>query len=72
VGSVLPDELRRIRQELKLDYGAIDYFMVGEDAFAIDANKTVTMTDSWIARFPSIARHAEEVTERLIAYVREG
>lgn len=68
----VPDEIRRIRRELKLDYGAIDYFMVDDDAFAIDANKTVTMTDSWIARFPSIARHAEEVTERLVAFVREG
>lgn len=65
----VPDEVRRVRNDLHLDFGAIDYFVMDDDGFVIDANKTVTMTDSWIARFPAIARHADDVTARLIDFV---
>ena len=66
----VPDEVTEVRRALNLDFGAIDYFVVGDDAFVVDANKTVGVTPSWMARFPVVARHVELATERLIELVR--
>lgn len=68
----VPEAIRDLRRDLKLDYGAIDYFMVDGEAFPIDANKTVTTTDSWVATWPAVARHVEEVTDRLVEFARRG
>jgi hypothetical protein len=69
VASV-PAEVSQVRRALNLDFGAIDYFVVGDEVFVVDANKTVGITPSWIARFPVVARHVESATERLIDLVR--
>lgn len=66
----VPDEVRRVRRDLHLDYGAIEYFVVGDDCFVIDANKTVTQPDAWIARFPATAGFIDEITCRLIEFVK--
>jgi hypothetical protein len=68
-GSV-PNEVAEVRRALKLDFGAIDYFVIGNEAFVIDANKTVGITPAWVARFPAVARHVDLATERLIDFVR--
>jgi len=68
----VPAAIRNLRADLQLDYGAIDYFMVDGEAIPIDANKTVTETASWVANVPSIARHMDELTDRLIEFVRRG
>lgn len=68
----IPPAIQELRKELGLDYGSIDYFMVRDEAIPIDANKTVTFTDSWIDRWPALAHHLKEVTDRLIEFVRTG
>ena len=68
----IPDEVRRIRQVLNLDFGAIEYFVVDGDCFVIDANKTVTQPDAWIDRFPPSGRFIDDSTQRLIAFVEAG
>lgn len=68
----VPDEVRRVRRDLHLDYGAIEYFIVGDDCFVIDANKTVTQPDAWIDRFPAAAGFIDEVGCRLIEFVKAG
>jgi hypothetical protein len=68
----VPAAIRDLRAELRLDYGAIDYFMVEDEAIPIDANKTVTETASWVANVPSIARHMDELTGRLVEFARNG
>jgi hypothetical protein len=73
--EVIPDvpaTIRNLRADLKLDYGAIDYFMVGDEAIPIDANKTVTESAFWVANVPSIARHMDELTGRLVEFARNG
>ena len=73
--EVIPDvpaTIRNLRADLRLDYGAIDYFVVEDEAIPIDANKTVTEAASWVANVPSIARHMDELTDRLIEFVRNG
>lgn len=66
----VPEEVRRIRRDLHLDFGAIDYFIIDGEAFVIDANKTVAMAESWIARFPGVAEHMKEITARLVDFAR--
>jgi len=68
----VPQAIRDLRKQLSLDFGAIDYFMEDGEAIPIDANKTVTTTESWVARWPAVARHVEEVTDRLIEFARKG
>jgi hypothetical protein len=68
----VPAAIRNLRADLQLDYGAIDYFMVGDKAIPIDVNKTVTEAASWVANVPSIARHMDELTGRLVEFAREG
>lgn len=72
VVSDIPDEIRRVRQLLHLDYGAIEYFVVDDDCFVIDANKTVTQPDAWIDRFPSAAKFIQQITVRLVDLVKAG
>jgi hypothetical protein len=66
--AMVPAEVAAVRRTLNLDFGAIDYFVIKDEVFVIDANKTVTTTPSWMARFPAVARHMELATERLIDF----
>jgi hypothetical protein len=68
----VPAAIRNLRADLHLDYGAIDYFMVGGEAIPIDANKTMTETASWVANVPAVARHMAELTDRLVEFARNG
>jgi hypothetical protein len=68
----VPAEVRRVRQALHLDYGAIEYFVVGDDCFVVDVNKTVTQPDAWINRFPPSGRFIDDITRRLADFVEAG
>jgi hypothetical protein len=68
----VPDEVRRVREALNLDYGAIEYFVVGEDCFVVDVNKTVTQPDAWIDRFPPSGRFIDDITRRMTEFVEAG
>lgn len=68
----VPDSIRDLRHTLKLDYGAIDYFLVDGEAVPIDANKTVTASEPWVKKWPSAARYVAEATDRLIEFARRG
>jgi len=68
----VPDEVRRVRQSLNLDYGAIEYFVVDGDCCVIDANKTMTQPDAWIERFPASGRFIDDITLRLVEFVKSG
>lgn len=39
-----PDSLRKVRDELKVDFGKFDYVMVNGEAVLLDVNKTPSMT----------------------------
>lgn len=65
----VPEEVRRVRRDLHLEYGAIDYFIVDGECFVIDANKTVGMSEDWIADFPAAAKFVEDITSRLVDWV---
>lgn len=68
----VPSEVSEVRRRLNLDFGAIDYFVVDGCAVVIDANKTVGISPSWVARFTPVARHLDLATDRLIEFVRNG
>jgi hypothetical protein len=68
----VPSEVSEVRRRLNLDFGAIDYFIVDGRAVVIDANKTVGISPSWVARFTPLARHLDRATDRLIEFVRNG
>jgi hypothetical protein len=66
----VPPEVAAVRSALHLDYGAIDYFVLGGDAFVIDANKTVTETPFWMTEVRPMVHYMELAGERLIEFVR--
>jgi hypothetical protein len=66
----VPEAIQDVRRRLGLDFGSIDYFVVGDEAIVIDANKTVTATLEWFAEYPFLVRYFDDVTDRLAAFVR--
>ncbi|OOZ39236.1 hypothetical protein BOW53_12300 [Solemya pervernicosa gill symbiont] len=66
----VPDEVRNVREMLHLDYGSIDYFMVDDKAYVIDANKTTTTGDSWIDAYPVIAEYMRCMQQKMIEFVK--
>ena len=67
-----PPSVAALRKKLHLDYGSIDFFIVDGETHIIDANKTVSVSDEWIAAYPHMQKHIKELTDRLIAFVRRG
>lgn len=67
-----PDEVHRVRRELGLDYGSIDYFMVDGEAWVVDANKTTTCTASWVAAHPPLRSYLAAVAQRLERFAHAG
>ena len=65
-----PEIVTDVRRSLHLDFGAIDYFMVGNEAYVIDANKTTTLTHDWVNKYPPIAKYLERVGERFLEFVK--
>lgn len=68
--SDIPSEVIGVRQDLHLDFGAIDYFVVDDECYVIDANKTIGMTETWIERFPQVQAYVDQAAARLIAFIR--
>lgn len=68
----VPAPVARVRRELGLELGSIDFFMVDGEAVVVDANKTTTTDETLEQRFPFVARFMAEVGERVVAAVRAG
>lgn len=68
----VPESVTAVRRQLNLDFGAIDYFVTGDEASVIDANKTTSMTATWVRDFPAVSRYLARATERLVEFVRQG
>lgn len=66
----VPPAVVAVREQLGLDFGAIDFFETGDGVFVIDANKTTTLTPGWVREHPPLARYFEQVTERLVEFAR--
>jgi hypothetical protein len=66
----VPEPVRRVRRERRLDYGAIDYFMVDGAAIVVDANKTVCTTPAWVTQYESVADYIDRLAATLIAFAR--
>ncbi len=65
-----PQIVTDVRRSLNLDFGSIDYFMVGDEAYVIDANKTTSITEDWVNKYPAIAKYLEQTGERLLEFVK--
>lgn len=72
VVAEVPAEVRQVQRDLHLDYGAVEYFTDEDKVYIVDVNKTICEAPSWIERFPRVAKHMDEITDRLIEYVRAG
>ena len=68
----VPDAVMRVRRDLHLDFGSIDYFLVAGEPVVVDANKTTTCTEDWVSRFPAVSRYLRDVGGRLVEVVRNG
>lgn len=66
-----PQEVHDVRRQLHLDFGAIDYFVIDEEVFVIDANKTSTFTRSWIREHAPLTEYLDDVVERIIHFARD-
>jgi hypothetical protein len=70
--DTVPNEVLRVRKDLRLDFGSMDYFVVDGEAVVVDANKTTACTEGWLRMFPAVERYLEEVGARLVEVVRSG
>ncbi|TPM35662.1 hypothetical protein [Mesorhizobium sp. B2-3-4] len=62
VGGAVPPEVIDVRNQLHLDFGAIDYFIVGGKGVVIDANKTPGSNPEWLKK----NRFRQEFDDRMI------
>lgn len=70
VGGAVPPEVRAVRERLHLDFGAIDYFIVGGKGIVIDANKTVGSNPAWLKTYPFRREFNDRMGEALVQFVR--
>jgi hypothetical protein len=68
----IPEEVIRVRRDLHLDFGSIDYFLVEGEAVVVDANKTTTCTEDWVSKYPAVSQYLRDVGARLAEVVRKG
>lgn len=67
----VPDAVHAVRRRLKLDYGAIDYFVVGDNAVVVDANIAFGANAKWVNRFAFRRDFHERILARLIDFVHQ-
>jgi len=67
--SPIPDAVYAVRRHLKLDYGAIDYFLVDGEAIVVDANIAVGANAEWLKRFAFRREFHDRIADRLIDFV---
>lgn len=68
--DTVPNEVRCVRANLRLDYGSVDYFVTDGEAVIVDVNKTTACTEDWLSMFPPVARYLDQVGARLVELVR--
>ena len=68
--DTVPDEILRLRTDLRLDFGSMDYFVVDGEAVVVDVNKTTVCTEGWLRMFPPVQRYIDQVGARLVEVVR--
>ena len=59
-----------MRRRLKLDFGAIDYFIVDGRAVVVDANKTVGSSAEWMKRNAFRQQFDIRMAEALIGFAK--
>ena len=67
----IPESVQAVRRRLKLDYGAIDYFLVDGDAVVVDVNMTSGASAEWLKRNAFRREFNDRVVARLIDFVRQ-
>ena len=72
VADDIPRAVMEVRRSLHLDFGSIDYFVVDDEAVAVDANKTTTYTEDWVDSYPAVSKYLRDVGARLVEVVRNG
>lgn len=70
VVDTIPDEVLRVRTNLGLDFGSVDYFVVEGEVVVVDVNKTTTCTEDWLHKFPPVRHYIEQVGARLVEVVQ--
>ena len=68
--DTIPDEVQRVRANLRLDFGSVDYFVVDGEAVVVDVNKTTACTEDWLRIFPPVQRYLDQVGARLVGVVQ--
>jgi hypothetical protein len=68
----IPHAVTEARRSLHLDFGSIDYFVVDDEAVAVDANKTTTCTEDWVGSYPAVSKYLRDVGARLVEVTRNG
>jgi hypothetical protein len=72
VAGDIPQAVREVRRDLRLDFGSIDYFVVDDEAIVVDVNKTTACTEDWVSRYPAVSKYLRDVGARLVEVVRNG
>ncbi|WP_156937877.1 hypothetical protein [Mesorhizobium sp. LNHC221B00] len=70
IGGAVPPEVRAVRERLRLDFGAIDYFIVDGKGIVVDANKTVGSNPEWLKKNRFRQEFNDRMVEALIEFVR--
>jgi hypothetical protein len=65
-----PQEVMAVRRQLKLDYGAIDYFIVEGRGVVVDANKTMGSSAAWMEQYQFRRDFNMQMANALIDFVR--
>jgi hypothetical protein len=68
--DTIPNEVLRVRADLRLDFGSVDYFVVDGEAVVVDVNKTTACTEDWLRMFPPVEQYLDQVGARLVEVVR--
>ena len=68
--DTIPNEVLRVRADLRLDFGSVDYFVVDGEAVVVDVNKTTACTEDWLRMFPPVERYLDQVGARLVEVAR--
>jgi hypothetical protein len=64
-----PQEVYDVRRRLKLDFGAIDFFVVANHVTVIDVNKTTSFTPQWVETHPELRNYFDALASRLRSFV---
>ncbi|RWE47998.1 hypothetical protein [Mesorhizobium sp.] len=70
IGDPVPPEVIEVRNQLHLDFGAIDYFIVDGKGIVVDANKTPGSNPEWLKKNRFRQEFDDRMVEALTGFVR--